>query len=181
MNNLIDIRITELSVTEPLTLTEVKTHLHLTDSDNDTELTSLITQCRRAIENYCNISLVYKRILLIADLEREWELPLGPVIGIESIQQGIGVTGSAPNAYQTKEDGFIVDGLDFLKFTPAGCVRYKLQYTVGMSPVPDDLKLAILNELAYRYEHKGEEFDKKDINDTEAIGLALPYKRMAWL
>lgn len=177
MNRIIDIRKTDTG-SEPLTLTEVKTHLHITDSDNDTELTALITQCRKVVEAYCSISIVNKDVIMIADLDREWELPWGPVTGIAGVQTGSRGTGSAPVTYETEEEGWIVDGMDFLTFTSAFYTRYKLYYTTGFSSVPADLKLAILNEILFRYENRGDTGDKIC---KEAEELALPYKRLSWM
>ena len=183
MNNIIDIRLTETGG-ELLTLTEVKTHLHITDTDNDTELTALITRCRKAVENYCNVSLVNKTVEMIADLCEEWELPHGPVIGIAGVQTATSQTGSAPTAYET-QSSWSLSGLDFPKFAPSGACfslsglgRYKLTYTVGYQVLPADLKLALLNEILFRYENRG---DTGESLCPESEYLASPYKRLAFL
>lgn len=85
-NNYIDIKRSESSPTEPVTLTQLKAQLYITFTDDDTLLTSLITQARKAIENYCNISIVTQLVILTADLYDEWELPYGPVTGITSVK-----------------------------------------------------------------------------------------------
>ena len=50
MQNLIVSESRVVTGSEHVTLNEVKTHLHITDSDNDTELTTLITQVRRSMD-----------------------------------------------------------------------------------------------------------------------------------
>lgn len=205
MNRIIDIKKVESAPTEPVTLTQVKAHLIITHSDDDTMLTALITQCRKAIEEYCAISIVVQTITLIADLCKEWELPYGPVTGIQGVSTRSGNEGSGPGTYETQTSGWTTDGSEFLSFSPAaaggfnpgapfrgffqwgpyasphalGYNRYKIIYTAGYTAVPEPLRLAILNEIAFRYERRGEggEFDGICIN---ARMIAGPYKRELW-
>lgn len=208
-NRLIDIKQTESSPTEPLTLAQVKSQLIITSTDDDTLLTDLITQARRVVEEFCAISIVPKTIIMIADLGKEWELPYGPVTGIQGVETRIGNEGSGPGTYQTETSGWTTDGSDFLSFRPSGvggfnpgspftghfqwgpyaspwaCAmnRYRITYATGYNPVPDALKLAILNEIAYRYENRGEQQELKlgigGICEAARI-LALPYQRKLW-
>lgn len=174
MIKIIDIRRVEYSVMEPVDLTEVKTHLHVTDSDNDTELTDLITKCRKAIGNYCSVSIVNTRITLIADFDGEWDLPYGPVTGLESVATKDTTIGSGIPGFTTLDEGWTVEGDVFYTCSP---YRHKLIYTAGYETVPEDLKLAVLNEIYFRYENKGQ-------NDNNvcmaARKLADPYKKI-WI
>lgn len=196
LNHIIDLKQVESSPTEPLTLQQVKDHLIITFSDDDALLTRFITQCRWSVESYCNISIVAKTITLLADLYQEWELPLGPVTGIQSVATRSGTQGSGPATYETAASNWQTQGTEFLSFVPfggsvwdwgppipsnyPGCGdRYRLIYTTGYNIVPDDLKLAILNEISYRYEHRGNE--ENVIYSESAQALAFPYKRMLWL
>lgn len=204
-NRIIDVKKVESSPAEPLTLTQVKAHLIITSTDDDTMLTALITQCRIAVEEYCAISVVSKTITLIADLCREWELPYGPVTGIQSVATRTGGEGSGPGVYATQDSGWTTDGSEFLSFCPAPAGgfnpgvpftgyfqwgpyaspfgfrgnRYKIIYTAGYSTVPELLKLAILNEISFRYENRG---DMKDFDGIcfAAQTIADPFKRKLW-
>lgn len=178
MIKVIDIKRVEYSVTEPVTLTEVKTHLHVTDSDNDTELTALITQCRKSVEEFCLISIVNKRITLTADFDCEWELPYGPVIGIESVETRDTTIGSGIPSFSTLTEGWEITGEEFKEFYTSSTLRHKLIYTAGYQTVPIDLKLAVLNEIYFRYENKGQ--NNEDICKA-ARELAISYKRMIWI
>lgn len=204
-NRIIDIRRTESNPSEPLTLTQVKAHLIITSTDDDTMLTELITQCRKSVEDYCAISIVVKTITLIADLCKEWELPYGPVTGIQGVLTRTGNEGSGPGTYETQTSGWTTDGDEFLSFSPAagggfnpgspftghfqwgpyaspygfGINRYKIIYTAGYTTVPEPLKLAILNEIAFRYEHRGEGDEFNGIC-LAAQRIAEPFKRMLW-
>src|SRR5204863_95683 len=182
------------TTTEPVTLAEVKTHLNITDSDNDIKLTALITQCRRAIEEYCNISIIFKRVVLVAEFQEEWQLPYGPVIGLEGVESQESTIGSGMPSYKTLESGWQQEGdmfwagfnTDWFGWADYEArsrrvgnrflQRLRLTYTVGYDVVPQSLKLGILNEIAYRYTHLG---DNETINE-EAKTLVQPYMKL-WL
>lgn len=199
-NRIIDCKRTESSPTEPVTLTEVKAHLLISFSDDDTLLTALITQARKAIENYCAVSIVAQTVTLTADLFKEWELPYGPVTGIQGVATRTGSEGSGPGTYETQTSGWGQDGSEFLTFIPAPAGgfnpgapftghfqwgpdasaasvgnRYRITYTTGYNPVPSDLALAVLHQIAFMYENRG----NQNISET-AQAFAFPYKRTLW-
>ena len=84
-----DIKITSEPTTWPVTLTEVKTHLHLTDSDNDTELTAMFKQVSREVENYCGIALGTQTRVWTFDFcsDVEYVIPFNPVASILCTQR----------------------------------------------------------------------------------------------
>lgn len=204
-NNLIDIKRVESSPTEPCTLSQAKAQLIVTYTDDDTLITSLITKARKMIENYCNISIVAQSITMIADLYNEWELPYGPVTGITGVQTRTGNEGSGPGTYTTQTSGWSTDGTQFLSFRPAGAGgfnpgapftgyfqwgpyaspydqypynRYKITYTTGYAVVPDDLIQAVLIQINFLYEHRGEEIGADVCEEAKIV--ANPYKRTLW-
>ncbi len=203
-NNIIDIRRSESSPTEPCTLAEAKAQCIVTYTDDDSLITSLITKARKIIENYCNISIVTQSVVMTADLYNEYELPYGPVTGITGVQTRTGNEGSGPASYTTATSGWSTDGTQFISFMPsdggafdpsspfrgyfqwgpwaspygnAPGNRYRITYTTGYSVVPDDLKQAVLVQVAWLYEHRGEE----EVSVCEAAKIiAEPYKRQLW-
>jgi hypothetical protein len=179
VNNYIDIKRVDTGA-EVVTLAEVKEHLGLTDSDNDSKLTALIAQCRKAVENYCSISITQKTVTMTADLSIEWELPYGPVTGITAVKVRATAEGSGIASYETLEEGWESDGEEFASFLGGPETRYRITYTTGYSSVPEDLKLGVLNEIYYRYEHRGNEIDTHGLSQ-ETINLVQPYKRMPWM
>ncbi len=200
MIKIISIKRTELTAVEPLTLAEVKNHLNITDSDNNTKLTGLITQCRRTIEEFCNISIINKRVVLLAEFQEEWELPYGPVTGLEGVESRDSTIGSGMPSYKTLESGWQLEGDNFwagfgmgdwfgwqdyesrIRRTPGWFwQRLRLTYTVGYDVVPQDLKLGILNEIAYRYTHLGDMSDNIISINEEAKKLVQPYMKLIWL
>jgi len=206
-NNIIDCARSESSPTEPVTLSEAKAQAIVTYSDDDTLITALITKARKAVENYCNISIVSQTVTLIADLYNDYELPYGPVTGILSAQTLSGTQGSGPATYETATQQWQTDGTQFLTFMPQGVnsfnpatpfrgyfqwgpyaspyawtpeCRWKITYTTGYSPVPDDLKQAILAQVVWLYEKRGDENIMQAGLCTLSKSLADSYKRQAW-
>lgn len=164
---------------EPVTLEEAKEHLRVDFNEDDNKITRLITQCRRAIENYCCISIVSKQVTCLVDLFTATQLPYGPVVGdIVSFtdQDGNNID---PGAFR-------VDGDLFKRISPkirTWC-NARLVYNTGYAIVDEDLKLAILCEIAFRYENRGETTQNRmGVNPGvcyDATVLADAYKCEAW-
>lgn len=212
-NLIVDIKRAESSPTEPVDLATAKLQLIVTSSDDDGYITSLITQCRRAVENYCFISMVPKTITLFADLYEEWELPYGPVVTITSVFKRTTPTGSGPSSYTQDPGQWTSDGEEFKTFAPAQPAywdwglpvparyqgwpysrdywteyanRYKIVYTAGPF-APEDLVLAVLQEITFRFENRG---DKIEIRPTVSAEVGLCpaaqrlcelYRRQSWI
>lgn len=211
-NNIIDIQRTPLTEVSIVTLTEAKAQLIVTYADDDTLITGLIQKATKAIENFCNISIQPYTCILTADLYNEWELPYGPVTAISSVKTRVAAEGSGPQTYDTATTGWNTDGTQFMTFIPGGANsfnpaapftgyfqwgpfascnqplynRYRITYTTGYGVnTPEDLKQAILMQVAWLYEHRGEE-DANRYNwlpgvCEEALVFADKYKRQSWL
>ena len=175
LNEIIDLkRVTNLGG-DPITLEEAKTQLRVDFADDDTEITSLISKAIRHVESYCNISIAYQRISLISRMEREWKLPYGPVIGIESVSDNTLFTGSGPVSYESSDSDWKFDGDTF---DPNGCYRMKIVYTAG-NFCPPDLKDVILQVITFLYENRGEDIKTADLNDI--LKNADAHKVLIWI
>ena len=208
-NNIIDIKRVEANAVEPVSLGEAKAQCIVTYTDDDDLIDGYITMARKAIENYCNVSIVAQTVTLTADLYNEWELPYGPVTGITSVQRRTGTEGSGPAGYATATTGWNTEGDQFLSFVPNGGGfdpaapfrgyfswgpfaspwgvnpenRYRIVYTTGPY-FPEDLRQAILLQVAWLYEHRGEAVEGR-YNWAPGIceaaqRFADPYKRALW-
>lgn len=187
--------------TEPVSLAEVKAHLRVDFTDDDTMLTAMITAARQAIEDYCHISLVSKTVTLtlesiqtprsiftqpfqVQNSTNSFELPYGPVQAV-SLVTSIGSDGVTVTTLVLNADYFIT-GKAF-KTIKLLCdfQNFIMVYVVGYAALPGPLRLAILNEIAYRYESRGEPqnisrataFTKQGVCLGAQV-LADPYKRL---
>ena len=144
--------------TEPVDLDEVKDHLAITDSDTNQKIVALITQCRQAVENYLNISIIQRDIILTVDLYSDFIFYYGPVTAITEIKFRTGTDILGVPEYLTLA---LTDWRsdDFLNFSSTRYGRHRIAYSAGYLPgeVPEDLRLGIMNEIAYRLEHRGDE------------------------
>jgi uncharacterized phiE125 gp8 family phage protein len=182
MNSIIDIKFTESSPTEPCTLTEAKTHLRVDSTDDDTKITALITSCRKRLERWCGISIVQKTVVLTIDFKEEMRMIYGPVTAITEVKVRTGTDTTGAAEWETlTDDDYTTDGEDYKVFNSSLIGRHKITYTAGYSTCPEDLKEAVLNEIAYRYQNRGDQTQKyvaeqPGVCEGSKI-LAMPYKR----
>lgn len=181
-------------VTEPVTLADAKDQCRVNFTDDDTIITSLITQARHFIENYCHVSIVPKVITLTLEMAyvprqptvtkyqayqimKPIELPEGPVSSIQGITN-IQATGQIQSLVQDTD--YFLTGTLFksIRFVNPG-INIILVYQAGYATCPEDLRLAILQEIAYRYDNRGDDDKLKGMSST-AIPLADPYRRLFW-
>lgn len=173
-NVIIDLKRVADIGSEPIDTATAKLQPRITFSDDDTEIAALITKARKYIENYCNISIVIQRIKLVMKVEEEFNLPLGPVIGIELVEDYQGVTGSGPVSYATSEADWQIDG-DL--YDPGCGYRQRITYTTGMDECPADLKDVILELICFLYENRGKE---PTIDEMMPILLKAQHYQKKW-
>lgn len=196
---------------EPVSLAEAKTHLLIESSftDDDAYILALITQCRGAIEDFCDISIQNKLATLTLTLltnakpnrrdpdqgfwqpvgsigNGDWiNLPRGPVKAVMSVT---GFNLSTMTVMQLNSD-YYLQGLQQkqIMFANNGLASVLIVYqvgwlnTYGQAIIPPNLKLAILNEIAFRYENRGDNVNRyaqQNIGISEGSQyLAFPYRQ----
>ena len=162
------------SSTEPVSLTDTKAHLYIDSGNTDFDAylsttQNLIKLCREYVERITGRSLIDRTVTLYIDYESEFSIPFNPTtLTSASIKTGI-------NTYETKTVNSDYEFENGRFISSFGCQRWKLVYTVTAA-VPYGLKLAVLNEIAKRFEHRGDEVQVLDTND-----LIMPYKDLEWL
>jgi uncharacterized phiE125 gp8 family phage protein len=173
---------------EPVTLAEAKARLIIDFDDDDQLISDLITSCRGTIENYCHISIVEKIVTVTADSScyikgysnRFQELPYGPVKSFLSAGY------MDPDLVTlSMNEGYFLKGSQYESIRiPGNYENAILSYIAGYAPCPAPLKEAILLEIVFRYENRG---DKSNRYAAQNVGLceaaeykAFPYRRMAW-
>ena len=163
------------SSTEPVSLTDTKAHLYIDSGNTDFDAylsttQNLIKLCREYIERITGRSLIDRTVTLYVQYESEFGIPFGPTITLTSAaiwtSAGTYETKTVNSDYEFENGRFISYG---------GCQRWKLVYTI-VAVVPHGLKMATLNEIAKRFEHRGDEVQVLDTND-----LIIPYKDLEWL
>ena len=171
---IVDIKFTESSPTEPCTLAEAKTHLKVDSTDYNDKITALITACRKKLERWLGVSIVEKTIELTVDFTEEDYLPYGPVSAISEVKVRTGTeTDGTPEWEILTGDDYTTDGEDYIVFNSSLLGRHKITYTAGYATCPEDLKEALLQEIAYRYENRG---DSGSVCEASK-NLAHSYKR----
>lgn len=183
-NDVIEVQVVTDASVEPVTLTEVKRHLNLQFDtsgsyqfdDDDTYLTDLITQCRERIEQQIGVTLAEKTLRAIVRNEcGGLEIPFGPVTAIDDLKDKDGVE-IVSTDYQLR--GNLFKWIE----TPVSCY-IEVNYDAGYddATIPKALKRAILEEIAFRYNHRGDEtnqFAGENIGICKAaMELAAPYSR----
>lgn len=189
---------------EPVTLAEVKSHLRVDFTDDDVLLAALITACREAIEDYCHITLVPKTITLtlkatdniksiyaqpwqVREAFNEFEIPYGPIKSVTSVTS-IDSNGTTIINLALNSD-YYLSGVSFLTAKIMNNFTNNIMvYQAGYpGAIPRSLWLAILNEIAYRYELRGDgqnvratAFTQQGVCEAARV-IADKYRRMAWI
>lgn len=175
-----DVKTTTEPVTWPVTLTEVKTHLHLTDSDNDTQLTDIFKQVTKEVEEFCGIAIGTQTKVWTFDFcgGVEYKIPYNPVASITSITRKT-EAGTYGETLVVNTD-YDLDGQLEQTLKIFGGGRCKVTYVTGtaFATCPPSLKLGILNEIAHRYEQRGDEQTFGFSND--ALNLIIKHKDFSW-
>lgn len=190
------------TVVEPVTLTEAKAWLLVDYTDDDTLITSIITQSRHRVEDFCHISIVPRSIFLTAIVDgfecdysgisrwdraffgvtsrnNAWsELPYGPVSSVTSVTTvDLGTT-----TILTNNTDYFLRGQAFKEIKiESESEQILIQY---LTPYycPASLKVAILAEIAFSYENRGSSVNRyaqQNVGISErAEALANPFKRI---
>lgn len=141
------------SITEPVTKDEVKAFCKLsTGTAEDTLLDIFITAAREQCEAYSNISFIPRTVTaIVTNLCGGIFLPYGPTLAITSITDQDG------NVLTT--DDYKVQGDKWKQLLTPKQDGLIVVYTAGYGTTydfPKELKLAILQQVFYLYENRGE-------------------------
>lgn len=167
-NTILSVKRAFSTPTEPVTLSEVKTHLNITFTDYDSYLTAMITQVRELAEQMTGLAIVTQTVTAAVRNELGGvHLPYGPVVSVTSC---VDINGDAVDYETFGVDHLQVSTLsDYLKFV----------YVSGFTTVPSGLKRAILEEVAYQWNHRGDEI--LDGLSPQAKRKFKTYKVNTWL
>ena len=148
-NFIIDYTLTDTApVTEPVTLAEAKLYCRVSTSVDDNQISLMIKQAREAIEVGTGLSLIPKTaVVWFTNFNGSFNLPYGPVNSFTSLIDENGDTIIAAD--------YTLVGGKFPMLTRPLWRNLKATYVVGYATVPNDLKIAILDQVSYDYENRG--------------------------
>lgn len=155
---------------EPITLSDVKTHLRVSHSGDDSILPGMITTARVAVENDSGRALISQKFRIYYPcLSVDMPVPAVPLISVDAIKyiDSLGVektlSSALYRAVQKQNDPFIrpsFDGSGGLSVYPdditsdrdAVYIDVTAGYGESAATVPDDLKYAIILKIKQEYD-----------------------------
>lgn len=140
-NAVIETTFDDTGAIEPVTLQEAKDFCRIDVSDDDLLITMIIKGARMICEHYANLSFIER--IVTAKIHNglgNFNLPYGPVIGF--ITSFTDVDGDSLDTTYDLRDAY---GNDF-----------NVVYNAGYATLPENLKLALLNQIAFMYENRGD-------------------------
>ena len=177
-NFVLDVKYSDVSTTYPVTLEEAKNwcKIELDITEEDDLITELIKSATALCEGYINTSLMPKTVT--AELNNSLggiSLPYAPVTSFTSLKDEDDTT-------LVETTDYILQGLDF-KTIKTPCYEYlKAEYVAGYAAadLPPNFKTAILQQIVYLYENRGDIDSGKAMPELSPIlKLTLkPYRRV---
>ena len=162
------------SAIEPISLSEVKTHLRIDTNDYDNILTPLIKTARNLAESYTGRDFINKTWELYLDsFQSGLELKKTKLQSITSFQyilNNVLITFDSSKYYFTKSENYskiyLKSSESFPSFDDikqAIKITFVSGYGATTNDIPQGLKNALLNHIAYLFENAGDCSDTKEI------------------
>lgn len=174
MISLTSIQVSESSVTEPVTLDELKAWMKVDFPDDDDVITGMGIGARQSVEGLLNLALVTKTIQLdvevTGDCEKKVTMPY--TSGMSAI--------TVDELDDNDETTTLASGTDYfvrgniIRLNPG---RYHVSYTTVPGTIPEAIKEAIKMEVAERYANRGENVSGLS---EGAKAKAMPYQ-VIWI
>lgn len=142
--DLCDVEGSDDTITEPVTLTEVKNFCKIDVSEDDTLISMMIISCMLECEQLTNIGFYNREVTLVQNNGNGGAfLPLGPNGTITSVKDIEGV-----------DISYKASGTAWKQILWPNHERLYIIYTTGYSSLPANLKLALLECIFYRYDER---------------------------
>jgi uncharacterized phiE125 gp8 family phage protein len=151
--------------TEPVTLTEAKLHLRVTESAEDTLITALIAAAREFCENVTGRALATQTLELLLDnfpAETFIEIPMPPLQSIASIkykdyaavETTLGISDYIVDADRSVGRVTLAYGKSWPTFTPYPSNPIRVRFTAGYTSIPKAIKQAMLLLIGHWYANR---------------------------
>lgn len=153
---------------EPVTLAEALAHCLIDNLGQDNSIVeAFITTARQMCEIYTAVGFINRDIVCTLNNSLGGiYLPYGPVVDITSVKDYDGNTVT----------DFTLKGVAFKQLTEPKYSFLEVEYNAGYTTLPQQLKTALLCQVAYLYEHRGDENDGMMSPITKSI--LKPYRRV---
>lgn len=139
-NAVISVVFTDEATGEPVTLQEAKDWCRIDVTDDDAIITMLITSARIVCEIYSNLSFIARTVTAVINNGLgNFVLPYGPVVG--AVTSILDTDGIAVTDYELKDSH---EG------------NLTVEYDAGYTTLPANLKTALLCQIAYMNENRGD-------------------------
>lgn len=175
--------VTSAPSVEPISTAEAKEWLRVdsADTSQDNVIAILIKGVRQKVEDYLRRALITQTFSFEMsgdDMRSYIEIPRPPVQSITSLTTYDEASGSETTTvvtstnYQLTEKTLLVernDGWDINREDRAGTLVYVAGYGDAGSDVPFDIRMAMLELLALRYERRGDENRDNVVTREDAI------------
>lgn len=163
---------------EPVAVDDAKVWMRVDYADDDTLIESMITAAREDIENELEIKLVDASVVAyvnVKDSEDEYlQFPGALKDTISNLVVNLLTKGSDDEEQVLDTDYYFDNGLSF-----SGTGKYKIEYDVDASAIPETLKEAIKMLVAYRYNNRGDQEKQQGIPE-DVMNKIYKYKQI-WL
>lgn len=159
--------------TEPMTVSEAKTHLRVDFTDDDTYITSLVTAARKYCENFQNRSFITQTWELALDSfpESPFQLPNPPLQSVTSIKyfdtDNVEATFEATNYYvDTYSDRVSLNySVSWPNITLRPINGVVIRFVTGYTTIPAEVIHAIKILVAEWYENRTPIGDNMTVSD----------------
>lgn len=175
-NKIIKITVTPTDpLAEPLVLSDVKEWLIVEHDEDDTLITNIMKGVKIAFQNWAKICLTEATVVVIVDLKcgefKIPRLPFGEIVSISAKDTDAesGYTELNADDYEVIGDSICIERL--------GITR--VEYSAGYETIPDDIKIAMFSEIAYRYENREKKSGDAGFCDL-AESYMLPYLNLSY-
>lgn len=168
-----------------LEITAIRDHLNISGTASDTELLEFAGRAEMAVASRCGPLARTAVTTKVRGYGRSLTPRVTPILSVESVTP-LGGLPVALGALATPEQGLRgASTIEYLSGATFGARWYEVSYTAGRDPVPDDLRLAVLEALRYYWSTQrgtsgASRLRRPTGQDGEPLGTELLHDGFPW-